>query len=584
MEYKAFALKYRPQSFDEVVGQKHVVSPLKSAILSKHVHHAYLFSGPRGVGKTSLARIFAKSLNCKDGPTVKPCGKCPSCTEINRGASLDIIEIDGASNRGIDDIRTLRENVKLSTAYSRFKIYIIDEVHQITTDGFNALLKTLEEPPKHVKFIFATTHPHKVIPTILSRCQKFQFHLLSLEDIVFKLKQIVKSEKLSIKDDLLYAIARSGAGSIRDAESLLDQLAPVALSEEKIEDIFSFLGIIDDDSLNEVARAIIRKNAKGCIELIDKLSRDGKDLSIFLSSFIERLRDVLLAKISKRAFDECANISDHSKKDVLALTGEIEIQDLLRAIELLIEAKERSRKLNSVRIPLELAVVKYIHTQELSNPGQGAINNFNASFNQDVQPLGAKGGGQPKQQNHSQPNCGHENEVIDGNIDNLDAQIDELDLDGKEIEPELIDDSQEEEAPDDGILLPELRAKWQAILKDMQRTRASISAHLFFAQPASTRKNVIIISFSKKDCFHKGIVEDAKNVKFIEEIMSKNMGKPVKVKFTLNDNIQKSEPECSEDQEDRVNEQEQPADDGSSHNDFMNDLLDTFGGNLHTDD
>ena len=194
MSYLAFALKYRPQSFDEVVGQEHVVISLKNAILKSRVHHAYLFSGPRGIGKTSMARILAKSLNCHQGPTITPCGKCASCDEISRGTSLDIIEIDGASNRGIDEIRTLREGVKLSPAHSRFKVYIIDEVHMLTQEAFNALLKTLEEPPSHVKFIFATTHPQKVLPTILSRCQKFQFSLISVEKIVVKLQSIVKIE------------------------------------------------------------------------------------------------------------------------------------------------------------------------------------------------------------------------------------------------------------------------------------------------------------------------------------------------------------------------------------------------------
>ncbi|MFA7115371.1 MAG: DNA polymerase III subunit gamma/tau, partial [Candidatus Omnitrophota bacterium] len=245
MSYQAFALKYRPKNFSEVIGQRHVVTALKTAIEKNHIHHAYLFSGPRGCGKTSMARIFAKSLNCVNGPTITPCGKCPSCLEIAKGMALDVIEIDGASNRGIDDIRSLRENVKLSPIGAKYKVYIIDEVHQITSDGFNALLKTLEEPPSHVKFIFATTHPQKIIPTILSRCQKFQFTLLLLEDIVTKLKIITKSEKLQIPDSLLYAIARSAGGSIRDAESLLDQLAPVISQGGLVDDIFSFLGIID---------------------------------------------------------------------------------------------------------------------------------------------------------------------------------------------------------------------------------------------------------------------------------------------------------------------------------------------------
>ncbi|HTZ11942.1 MAG TPA: DNA polymerase III subunit gamma/tau, partial [Candidatus Margulisiibacteriota bacterium] len=231
MAYTVFALKWRPKNFDEVVGQGHIVSTLKNAIEKNRIASAYLFAGPRGVGKTSTARILAKSLNCKSGPTASPCQKCSSCLEINEGRSLDVIEIDGASNRGIDEIRVLRENVKFSPAASKFKIYIIDEVHMLTTEAFNALLKTLEEPPEFVKFIFATTQPHKVLPTILSRCQRFDFRRISMLEISGQLERIVKEEKLAVDKEVIFAISGSSDGSLRDAESVLDQL--VSFSREK---------------------------------------------------------------------------------------------------------------------------------------------------------------------------------------------------------------------------------------------------------------------------------------------------------------------------------------------------------------
>ncbi|MBM3245678.1 MAG: DNA polymerase III subunit gamma/tau, partial [Candidatus Omnitrophica bacterium] len=208
MSYLVFALKWRPNNFDEVIGQSHIVNTLKSALQKNRLAHAYLFAGPRGVGKTSTARILAKALNCKEGPTVTPCGKCPSCLGITKGCSLDVIEIDGASNRGIDEIRTLRENVKFSPVQGRYKVYIIDEVHQITPDGFNALLKTLEEPPEFVKFIFATTQPNKVIPTILSRCQRLDFRRISAMEIVGQLEKIAAAEGVGVDKEALLAIAR----------------------------------------------------------------------------------------------------------------------------------------------------------------------------------------------------------------------------------------------------------------------------------------------------------------------------------------------------------------------------------------
>ena len=223
MAYEVLARKWRPQQFDDVVGQEHVTQTLKNAITSERVAHAYLFVGPRGVGKTSTARIFAKALNCEKGPTATPCDKCDSCREITAGNSLDVLEIDAASNTGVDNVRDLRENVRYAPARGPFKIYIIDEVHMLSVAAFNALLKTLEEPPAHVKFIFATTEPQKVPATILSRCQRFDLRRISMSDIVERLSEIAEAEKIEIDEDALLAIARGAEGGLRDAESALDQ-------------------------------------------------------------------------------------------------------------------------------------------------------------------------------------------------------------------------------------------------------------------------------------------------------------------------------------------------------------------------
>ena len=223
MSYLVLARKYRPQSFDELQGQEHITKILKQAIETKRIAHSFLFCGPRGIGKTSCARILAKSLNCQEGPTLKPCGVCFICQEIAKGNSFDVIEIDGASNRGIDEIRALRENVKFAPSYGRYKIYIVDEVHMLTSEALNALLKTLEEPPSQVIFIFATTEAHKVPSTILSRCQRFDFKRISLETISSNLKDISKKEGVKVQDEALFAIAKASSGSMRDALGILDQ-------------------------------------------------------------------------------------------------------------------------------------------------------------------------------------------------------------------------------------------------------------------------------------------------------------------------------------------------------------------------
>jgi len=538
MEYIAFSLKYRPKNFDEVVGQKDIVNNLKSAILKKRIHHAYIFSGPRGVGKTSLARIFAKSLNCFNGPTINPCEKCTSCLEITKGTPMDIIEIDAASNRGIDEIRVLRENVKLSPTYSRYKIYIIDEVHMLSQDAFNALLKTLEEPPQHVKFIFATTHIHKVLPTILSRCQKFQFKLLSVEEIVEKLKKIILEEKLDIKENILYAIAKAADGSIRDAESLLDQVVPVLL-ENQDRDILSFLGLVDEELLNEIAKNIFLKDLPKTLNIIENIIKSGKDLGVFLNNFILYLRNVLFAKLTPDVFKNLQDISKETKDFVFEAASFISVSDILKLIDLLILAKEQSNKLNSIRIPFELAIVKFLYKEEDKPPILNKI---------------------------------EKEEVIKDNIKT------ELDLDLKDFQKkeDIAEDINQEpnnsnnDNNNDNLILTEIKTKWQEIISNMQKKRMAIASHLSFGVPTSSNGNIINIGFSKKNKFHKEIVENNKNLKFIEESVSKFINKEIYIKFILidkEDNEEKSK--IKEDLQDK----EQNAD-------LLNDLLDTFGGNI----
>src|SRR6266480_1267380 len=278
MSYQVIARKYRPQRFSDVVGQEHVTQTLANAIKQKRTAHAYLFCGPRGTGKTTIARIFAKCLNCTDGPKVDFDDQDARCIEIAEGRSLDVIEIDGASNRGIEEIRELRDTVKYAPATSKFKLYIIDEVHMLTKEAFNALLKTLEEPPGHVKFMFATTEPEKVLPTILSRCQRFDLRRIPAALIVRHLAQIAKQEQVKIDDTALHAIARGADGGMRDAESTLDQL--VSFCGDKIEesDVLSMFGLAAQGQLLELARTLLAGEVAGALQQLNDLSKNGKDL------------------------------------------------------------------------------------------------------------------------------------------------------------------------------------------------------------------------------------------------------------------------------------------------------------------
>src|SRR4051812_25346280 len=299
MSYQVIARKYRPQRFSDDVGQEHVTQTLGNAIAQSRIAHAYLFVGPRGTGKTTIARIFAKCLNCTGGPSPDFPDSDPRCQEITEGRSLDVLEIDGASNRGIEEIRELRETVKYAPASSKFKIYIIDEVHMLTKEAFNALLKTLEEPPAHVKFMFATTEPEKVLPTILSRCQRFDLRRIPAGLIVKHLSQISRQEKVEIDEPALYAIARGAEGGMRDAESTLDQLISFCGNKIRENDVLSMFGLAARAQLLALAGAIIRGDANMALRELNDLARNGKDLGRLLSDLLSYFRNLMIFHFSK---------------------------------------------------------------------------------------------------------------------------------------------------------------------------------------------------------------------------------------------------------------------------------------------
>jgi len=292
--YQVIARKWRSQTFDEIVGQDHVVRTLKNAITRDRIAHAYLFVGPRGTGKTSTARIFAKALNCEKGPTPNPCGQCQSCKAIAEGSSLDVIEIDGASNNSVDQVRDLRDDVRYAPSQGKYKVYIIDEVHMLSPAAFNALLKTLEEPPPHVKFVFATTEAQKLLPTIISRCQRFDLKPIPAPLIAGHLGHIAKAEGIAISEGALNAIARLADGGMRDAQSILDQM--IAFCGDKVEeaDVLEVYGLVAEEKISELASAIARADIKRIIELVDDFDANGRDLVRLLIDLEARVREALL--------------------------------------------------------------------------------------------------------------------------------------------------------------------------------------------------------------------------------------------------------------------------------------------------
>jgi len=485
MSYTVFALKWRPQDFESIIGQDHIVGTLKNAIQKDRLAHAYLFAGPRGVGKTSTARILAKALNCKEGPTLKPCQKCPSCLEINQGRSLDVIEIDGASNRGIDEIRALRENVKFSPSLGKYKVYIIDEVHQITPDGFNALLKTLEEPPDFVKFIFATTHPQKIMPTIISRCQRMDFRRITVIEIIEQLEKIIRAEKITIDKEVLFAIAKSSDGSLRDAESILDQLVSFSRGNVSLKDAISVLGMVEQDVLFELTDKIIQKDPAAALKLFNAIIDDGKDPGVFLANLIEHFRNLMVAKVSKadsKLVDLPQEVCDRLFKQSQLLS----LEEIFTVFNILIATQEMTKRLDSQRIPLEISLVRLAHRPQ---------------DKKQIEPKPAAALVEKKEQPLP------ERTVPDTSTQTPPAQI--------------------------SISLENVKNVWSNIINNLAKIKMSVSTYLSEGEPTKVQGNMVTVAFPKTCSLYKESLDRKENKDLIEKTASELCNLDLRVNFIL---------------------------------------------------
>ncbi len=371
MEYQVSARRFRPGTFEDLIGQPHVVQTLKNAIAGKRVAHAYLFSGMRGVGKTTVARILSKALNCEHGPTPQPCERCESCIEITRGNSMDVIEIDGASNTGVDDIRELRENVKFAPFRGTYRIYIIDEVHMLSNSAFNALLKTLEEPPAHAIFVFATTEVHKIPATILSRCQHFNFRRIPRMEIVARLRHVAEQNGVTVEEQSLGVIARASEGSMRDALSLLDQAVAFGGNTISYQDVEDMLGAVPDELIGQLVRAIMGQDSAAAVAVVGNVLDQGYDLRIYCSEVVERMRNFLVAAVvpSQEQARALIDLPMEEVEKTLTEAKSFPVSQLQELFEIFSQVEDRLRGTAHPRYAFEAAVVRATRLNRQNDSG-----------------------------------------------------------------------------------------------------------------------------------------------------------------------------------------------------------------------
>jgi len=510
--YQALYRQYRPKTFDEVLGQEHVTTTLKNQIISGNIGHAYLFSGTKGTGKTSTAKIFSRAVNCLHPIDGNPCNECEICKGIMDESIMDVIEMDAASNRKIEDIRELKDKVIYPPSKAKYKIYIVDEVHMLTNQAFNALLKTLEEPPKHLIFILATTELQKLPQTIISRCQRFDFKRLSSRDIMFNMRNILDKLNIKVEDRILHLIARNSDGAMRDALSLLDQLISYNSNNLTYSDALKILGIANTDLIFSLVENIKNRNIEDSLLAINNIIQEGKDIIQFIKDLIYHYRNLLIAKTSNNAMD-VMDMDEEMINEYIKQSSDMTLDYILKSIEILNDSEKRMSWSTQPRIIIEMALIKLINLEERISL-EDRVKNLESMIYKGEIAVPSK-----KQQMQKKV---EENRNINHRIENEDK---------KEIEQEeriesIIDDGSE-------LSLETIKANWDKILRIVKEKDVKTNAFLKEGRPLLFSDSNLIIAYDNKFVFHKEAMERPNNKELVENIVSSFFNKSIKIKFAM---------------------------------------------------
>jgi DNA polymerase III subunit gamma/tau len=539
MNHTTLYRRWRPRRFGGIVGQEPVVRTLRRAIEMDRVSHAYLFSGPRGTGKTSTAKVLAMGLNCEKGPTPEPDGTCQSCRAIVSNSSMDVLEMDAASNRGIDEIRDLRDKVNLAPVAGRMKVYIIDEVHMLTAEAFNALLKMLEEPPEHVIFVLATTEKHKVLPTIISRCQSFDFRRPSIETLTEKLREISNAEGIEVEPEALTVIARQGRGSFRDAEGLLDQLSSFAEGRITASMVRELLGGVGPESLIETTYALHERRAADALRIVDRLSGEGKDLGQFVGELLAHLRNLMLLPYAPEV--ALAEVGAEERPQLEEQANAVPTAEVVRLIEALDDAVSLMRRGADPKLELELVFVKL--TRDYTEPDMGAILGRLESLERAVE-NGSVATNPPRATADTvreEPPAEREpaHETVEPNAPSDDAS--------------LLEDS--DDRPETGV---DLASEWHGIMGELKRRRQALTAAVYGeARVESFDGSVLRLIYPEEQSFHVGMAKDPGHLQKLGEVLEERLGSAPRLE--INAAGEASATTATEEQPPTVPPMEQPA-------------------------